>query len=104
MKSEISHTDTRTDEHSDCGSDFENTSHVADYRLDTNMSLTMPTSGRGIRRDYDALVSDDSSCEGDSELSPPVKRFKNESEDPSDGVSSQHYSKGKLFFATNLLI
>jgi hypothetical protein len=94
MNCEISHTDSRTDEHSDCGSDFENTSHVADYRLDTNMSLTMPTSGRGIRRDYDTLVSDDSSCEGDTEQSPPVKRFKSENEDPSDSMSAQHFSKG----------
>ncbi|XP_045208577.2 homeobox protein XHOX-3-like [Mercenaria mercenaria] len=96
MNCEIPHTDTRTDEHSDCGSDFENTSHVADYRLDTNISLTMPTSGR--RRDYDTHVSDDSSCEGDTELSPTPasKRFKGETDNDTDSLSAQHFSKDNL--------
>lgn len=90
-------TDTRTDEHSDCGSDLENPSHIVDYRMDANISITMPTTGRGIRRDYDTHASDDSSCDGDTELSPTPagKRFKSEVEDD-DSISGHAFSKGKF--------
>lgn len=87
--------DTRTDDHSDCGSDVENTSHVVDYRLDANISLTMPTPEHTSRVGYDLRESDDSSCDGDSELSPmpSTKRFKPDLRD--EDRSPHMYNKGK---------
>ncbi|KAL4229392.1 sequence-specific DNA binding [Mactra antiquata] len=78
MNCETHRTDIQADDHSDFGSDVENTSNVADYRMDANISLSIPTNGLSRRRDYDTHVSDDSSCDGDNELSPmpPGKRFK----------------------------
>lgn len=106
MNCEIPQTDARTDDHSDCGSDFENTSHVADYRLDANISFTMPTNGHGIRRNFDTHNSDDSSCDGDTELSPTpaAKRFKSESDDATDTSPSQSFPKGMshLYIHMNL--
>lgn len=98
MSCDVQRTDARADEHSDCGSDAENTSHVVDYRLDANMSLTIPTPESRKRQNYDLRVSDDSSCDGDSELSPTPssKRFKPEVED--DDKSSHVFAKGKMFF------
>ena len=65
--------DIRTDAHSDAGSDIENTSNVADYRLDPNLSLTMSTPNHRGHRHFGMPDSDDSSCDGDVELSPVPK-------------------------------
>lgn len=96
MNCEIQRTDVQSDEHSDFGSDVENTSNVADYRMDANISLSIPTNGLSNRRDYDTHVSDDSSCDGDNELSPmpPGKRFKADVSSE-DMKSSQSFPKGK---------
>lgn len=95
MSCEVQTVNARTDEHSDSGSDAENTSQVVDYRLDANMSLTMPTPDHVGRQNYDLRVSDDSSCDGDSELSPvpPSKRFKPDVRE--EDRSSLVYGKGR---------
>lgn len=89
--------DTRADEHSDSGSDLENTSAVADYRMDNNISISLTTASRAVRRDYDTHASDDSSCDGDTEFSPvPAgKRFKSELNDEEPNTT-QHFGKDSL--------
>ena len=95
MSCDVQNADARADEHSDCGSDIENTSQVVDYRLDANISLTMPTPEHVVRPGYDLRASDDSSCDGDGELSPmpPSKRFKPDPRD--EDRAALMFGKGK---------
>lgn len=104
MSCEVQNADARTDEHSDCGSDVENTSHVVDYRLDANMSLTMPTPDHVARQNYDLRVSDDSSCDGDSELSPTPasKRFKADVRE--EDRATHLYGKGRFCFLIQIVV
>jgi len=98
MSCEVQQPVRQTDEHSDAGSDTENTSHVADYRTDGNMSLPLVTPDRGIRRKFDERASDSDSCDGDAELSPMQlgKRFKPDSFDD-EGKSKNMFGNGKSF-------
>ncbi|WAR06154.1 HOX3-like protein [Mya arenaria] len=97
MNCEIQHTDRRTDDHSDTGSDAENTSHVVDYRTDGHLSLPLTTPERSLTRKFDERLSDESSCDGDTEVSPfpPGKRFKPETYED-DAKTGGFYGKDAL--------